>query len=251
MKKQRNVHKARIEAAMEIISRILREKITERKRVVKLVEEVYRSKALQPIRGKAWPHDIWDKEVATVYVVAKYALNIHEEEPSIFHKVFSVEEALEEVADTILDTSRPREEKVRMVKFLLGGSLDSNTFARVFRVVATAVLLGFRSENDIEKLLKLTAQLFPEQSETARKYARYYIALRTAEAIARGVIRDRIAKEAFKQALAARIGLEKIIPDDEYIGYIAKTLFSLPEKKLRNVLSLSGGRAKQPQESRA
>ena len=69
-----------------------------------------------------------------------------------------------------------------------------------------------------------------------RKYTRYYIAARLAQAIAAGIVRSRIAKEAFKQALAAKIGLEKIMPDDEYVEYIASTVFGVPKRRLARIL---------------
>jgi hypothetical protein len=222
---------------MEVLSHILRERILERKKVRKLLEEVYRRHALQPLRGRAWPNDIWDKEIATLYALAKYALALDQEDPDTFRTIFSVEEAYEEAAEVIL-SSRDEDEKVKLVGFILGGSIESNNLARMFRVILTEVLLGFRSEHDIERLLRETAKLFPDHIDTVRKYARYYIALRTAEAIAAGLIRNRITKEAYKQALAARIGLSRILPDDDYIGYIARTLYSVHSRKLESILSL-------------
>ncbi len=242
MRSQRllKLYKRRIEAAMEVLSIVLRERVDDRDRVRKLLEEVYRRYALQPIRGKAWPEDIWDKEMATLYAVAKYALGLDQDEPDLFRSVFGVEEAYEEAANVILSSKQSAEEKVKLVGFLLGGSLESNTLARVFRVVTTESLLGFRSEEDVERLLREAAKLFPEHVDTVKKYARYYIALKTAEAIAAGLVRDRVTKEAFKQALAARIGLDRILPDDEYVGYIARNVYSVPLRRLRNTLSLKG-----------
>ncbi len=229
----------RIEAAIEALSTIMTKRVKDRREAVKIVEEIYRKHAVQPIRGKAWPPDIWDKELATLYAVAKYALSLESEDEELFRRLFSVEETLEEVANVIL-SERSDEEKRKLVGFLLGGDLESNTIARVFRVVATQVILGFRDEVELEDLIRKVAQLFPELSSTARKYARYYIALRVAEAIAEGKIRSRIEKEALKQALAARIGLEKILPDDEYIDYIARNVFGVSSRRLKNILSLGG-----------
>ncbi len=232
-----NAHRDRVKAVLELLSKIVSGEVKNRGDAVKALKEIYRRYAVQPIRGKAWPPDIWDKEMATVYAVAKYALLLHEENPDIFHIVFNVEEVLEEAAETII-RSENGDKLGRYVSFLLGGSLDSNTIARMLRVIATQVILGFRSEEDMEKLLRKLPQVLPETRETVRKYARYYIALRIAHAIAKGEIRDRISKEAFKQALAARIGLEKIMPDDEYVGFIAKNVFGVSKRKLEKILSL-------------
>ncbi len=232
----KRLHKERIEAAMEVLSLLLQRNIKDRMEAVKALNEVYKRHALQPLRGKAWPPDIWDKEMATIYVVAKYALGMHEEYPELFHHVFSVEETLEEAAETILN--KEPHEAAKIVGFLLGGSIEDNTIARMLRVIATGVILGFRHPEDLEALLRRILLVFPEQERTVRKYARYYVALLVAEAIAVGKVRDRITKEALKQALAARIGVDRVIPDDDYIAYIAKTVFGVPEKKLRRALSL-------------
>ncbi len=234
-RKARELQKARIDAAMEVLSEILSKGISSRDEVRRLLEESYRRRAIQPIRGKAWPPDIWDKEMATLYVIAKYALMLNEENPELFGKIFSFEETLEEAVEAVL--TREPEDARRYVLFLLGGSLDDNMVARLLRVETTKVILGFGDESRVIELLQRLVKVFPEQERTVRKYARYFIALLVAQAIAAGLVRNRIAKEALKQALAARIGLGKIIPDDSYIEFIASTVFMTPKKRLARIFS--------------
>jgi hypothetical protein len=232
----KETQKQRIDAALDVLSRLLRDNITDRRRAVKLVEETYRKRALQPLRGKAWPPDIWDKEMATLYTIAKYALMLNEENPEFFHKLFSYEETLEEAAKAIVE--RDVEEARKLATFLLGGDVSDNTIARMLRVVATSVVLGFRDEDYMIKLLQKLPKVLPEAEKTVRKFARFYIALRLAQAIAARVVRNRITKEAFKQALAARIGIEKVMPDDEYVMFIAANVFEVPQSKLRRILTV-------------
>lgn len=233
-RKARESMRNRINAAMEALSRILQEKIMDREKATSILEDTYRKRAIQPLRGKAWPNDIWDKEMATLYVIAKYALMLNEENPELFHKLFNYEETLEEAANTILEKSP--EDARKIVLFLLGGQIDDNTVARLLRVLTTKVVTGFEDEDKLIKLLQALPKVFPEQERTVRKYARFYIALRVAQSIAMREIRSRIAKEAFKQALAARIGLPRIMPDDEYIAFIATNVFEVPRKKLSRIL---------------
>ena len=241
-RKARESMRNRINAAMEALSRILQEKITDRERATSILEDTYRKRAIQPLRGKAWPNDIWDKEMATLYVIAKYALMLNEENPELFHKLFNYEETLEEAANTILNKSP--EDARKIVLFLLGGQIDDNTVARLLRVLTTKVVTGFEDEDKLIKLLQLLPKVFPEQERTVRKYARFYIALRVAQSIAMREIRSRIAKEAFKQALAARIGLPRIMPDDGYIVFIATNVFEVPRKKLARILRAKEERSK-------
>ena len=236
-KRARDVLKDRISAAMEALSRIVRENVRDRRKAQHIVEEVYRSRALQPIRGKAWPPDIWDKELATLYVIARYALGLDKDYPNIFHSVFSVEEMLEKAGEVVLESNDLGQAR-KMLLFYLGGRTDSNTIARLLRVFATEVIFGFRSEREFEELLRKLANVLPEEIQTIRKYARYYIALRLAQAIAARLIKNRIVKEALKQALAARIGFEKVLPDDEYVGFIARSVFGVDKRRLERVLSL-------------
>lgn len=235
-RRARETQRQRIDAAMEALSKLLRDEVSDRRKAVKLLEEVYKGKAIQPLRGKAWPEDIWDKEMATLYVIAKYALVLDEENPDFFHELFNYEETLEETANIVRE--RPVEEARKLALFMLGGNIDDNTVARLLRVITTAVVMGFKGENELIELLRKLGKVFPDQEHTVRKYARYFIALRVAQAIAAGLIRSRIDKEAFKQALAAKIGLEKIMPDDEYIAFIASTVFEVPRKRLQRILSI-------------
>ena len=235
----RETQRQRINAAIEALSRLLQENIAERKKAIKIVEETYRARAVQPIRGKAWPPDIWDKELATLYVIAKHAFALHEENPDFFHRLFSYEETLEEAAKAILEKDPNEARKISL--FLLGGDISDNAVARLLRVVATAVVLGFEDEDKLVRLLNKLPIVFPEAERSVRKYSRFYIALRVAQAIAARMVRSRIDKEAFKQALAARIGIEKVIPDDEYIAFIAANVFEVPQQKLRKILSIDSG----------
>ena len=230
----RQTNKGRIEAAMEALSLILQRGVSDREEAVRILSEVYKRHAVQPIRGKAWPPDIWDKEMATLYVLAKYAFMLDQENPELFEKLFNYEETLEEAAR--IAREKPIEEARRLILFLLGGEASDNTVARLLRVESTKVLLGFGSEDEFIDLLHRLAKILPEQERTVRKYTRYYIAARLAQAIAAGIVRSRIAKEAFKQALAAKIGLEKIMPDDEYVEYIAATVFGVPKRRLARIL---------------
>lgn len=237
-RRARELQRARINAAMELLSEILSGRVGSRDEARRRLEEIYRSKALQPIRGRAWPPDIWDKELATVYIVGKYALMLNEEEPDVFSKIFGYEESLEDIINTIRSSSNDDEAR-RFILFMLGGSVDDNTVARILRIATTKYLLGFADENEVVQLIRRLHEILPEQSNTVRKYARYFIAVRIAQAIALGSVRSRIEKEALKQALAARIGLEKVMPDDEYVEFIASNVFNVPKKVTQRVL---GGR---------
>ncbi len=236
MGEERGVYRTRVSAAIDVLSRLLREHIVDRGIAAELLKTVYEERGLSPIMGASTPPDIYDKELATLYVVARYGLGLDQEEPEWFQALFHREIAYEEAAKLIL-SGAPREQIEKTL-----GELNENQIARMLRVATMKVLLGYSSEDELIRLLRAIPKTLPDYSQVARKFARFYIALRVAEAIATRRVRDRIAKEAEKQALAARIGLEKIIPDDKYIAIIAQKLFHLPRGRLSKMLKLEASR---------
>jgi hypothetical protein len=236
LEEERGVYKTRVSVAIDVLSRLLREHIVDRGLAADILRVAYEEAGLSPIMGASTPPDIYDKELATLYVVARYGLGLDQEEPEWFNTLFYRELAYEEAARRLLEG---RVEKAELERLL--GGLDENQVARMLRVVTTKILLGYAGEDELIRLLRRIPEALPDYAKVARKYARFYIALRVAEAIATRRVRSRIEKEALKQALAARIGLEKVIPDDKYIAIIAQRLFHQPRGRLAKILKLGEG----------
>ncbi len=226
------IHRKRVELVTDLIAETLEEG-WDRERVKKELYKRYSEAGISPFRGIALPPDILDKEMATFYVISKYGLGMDEE----LGQVIETERKLEDAAEKLLQKGAEARDEI----LLSLGPIDSNVLSRIFRVVFTAVILGFRPEEDLIKLLHKALEAFPDMEKTIRKYARFYIAFRVAEAIAKGEVRNRVEKEALKQSLALRIGLPKIIPDDNYIYTIAREVFKVPETQLRKILKLKEG----------
>ena len=226
------VYRKRVTVAVDLIGEALEEE-WDRERLKKELSKRYEEEGISPLRGLALPIDILDKELSTLYVVSKYGLGIEDETSHLFE----YEEKLERAAELLLEKGAESREEVRK---LLGG-VDSNTLSRAFRVVFTAVVLGFRPEEELIRLLHRAKEAFPEEEKTVKKYSRFYIAFRVAEAIAKGEVNSKVDKEALKQSLALRLGLPKILPDDEYVYVIAKEVFGVDEEKLQRILKLKRG----------
>ncbi len=227
------IHRKRIEVATDLIAEAL-EKNWDRKRLEKELSKKYEEEGISPLRGLALPLDIIDKEMSTLYVVAKYGLGLSED----MDEVFSTEKKLERAAELLLEKGADARQQI-LQEF---GGIDSNTLSRIFRVIFTSVVLGFRPEEDLIKLLHKAKEAFPEEERTVKKYARFYIAFRVAEAIAKGEVTDKLSKEALKQSLSLKINLPKILPDDEYIYIIAKEVFKVDDNTLRRILKIEGRR---------
>ncbi len=251
MTRGRNPYKNKISVLVDVWTKIVSygdlAGIT-RDEIRKVLYEAYKSKNITPFKGRANPEDLYDKELMSLYIVGKYGLGLDKQYPEIFDEVFYNEKLYEKIIEIMLsneDNTKTR----NIVLNLLGGEIDSNTVARMLRTLFTAIVFGFREEEELVKLLHRFLEVFPEQEQTIRKYSRFYIAFRVAEAISKGIIRNKVSKEVYKQSLALKIGLPKIIPDDPYIYSIAREVFHVPDKILKNVLTLNNKNADKPKQS--
>lgn len=232
----RQPHKKRIQVAVSILSEVAkRVNELDRGALVDYLRKTYEKTGLSPIRGKTLPPDIYDKELTTLYVIGKYGLGLAQDYPYMFSKIFYVEENLDMALDLILqgDIGGARE-KIKSVSPT--GVVDGNMIARLLRIPLTKFILGFISEDEFTRILHAVYNAFPEEEKTVKSYVKFFIGLKLAEAIYRGEIRSREYKEAFKRALAIRIGFPKTTPSDEYVKAVAEAVFNMSKKELSRVL---------------
>ncbi len=213
-----------------------KETIDAREDLVTLLSKRYELEGLVPIKGKATPPDLYEKELISLYVVGKYGMHLDDEFPEIFDDLFRVEVKLDESLKALLEKDPSDARKLVEKEF---GEVNMNLLAKIFRIAVVKELFGMGSEEEAAELFRKAARAFPELEPSIKKYLRFYIALRVADAISRGEIRDRLTKEAYKQALAVRLGWDRtVIPDDAYIGHIAIEVFRVPRKLVNNILRL-------------
>ncbi|GAB6148180.1 DUF2192 domain-containing protein [Stetteria hydrogenophila] len=217
-----------------------------RDEVVAMLRGSYERAGLEPLRGKAVPEDIYDKEMASLYVVGKHGMGMEAQYPEIFDRVFYKEVRYEAAAKALLDGD-PGVARAKVESIL--GSVSDNEIARMLRLKLTEVYFGFDSEESLFNLLRSIARVLPEKERVAVKYARFYAALMLARKISEGEVRNRLYKEAYKQAVALKLGLHGAIPDDAYVADIARGVFHVPERVLRSVLKLDGGRGQRGREA--
>lgn len=229
-------HRNRIQVAVSLLGEFTKsvEEI-DRVKAVEILKKTYQAKKIQPIRGKAEPPDLYDKELATLYVIGKYGLRLDHDYPELFEKVFYLESNLEEVIDKVLE-SRHQEAREKLKSISPSGVVNSNMIARLLRIPLTKLFLGFISEEDFKIILHRVLEAFPEEEKSVSNYARFFVALKLSEAIQKGEVKTREEKEALKKALAIRIGFPKSTPSDDYVRAVAKSVFNVNEKLLDKVL---------------
>ncbi len=228
-----SVHKRRIEACTYIWSALLKKHFRKRKDVVAFLEKVYKQYDVEPIRGRT-KIEIFDKEMATLYLVGKYGLGLDPQDYSdIFNNIFTVELKCEDAADRILNGADPEQ----VIKDNMG-RVDENMIFRVIRLVFTASLLGFRNEKDLVKLLERLEEKFPQYGKRFLRFKKFYIAFRIAEGVAVGKIRNRLEKEALKHALCIKLNATRAAPSDNLVREIAVNVLKADEVEVNDVLKI-------------
>ena len=238
MVEMKTPHKARIQVAVALLSEFTRQlNQLDRAKAVDLLRKSYEARKINPIRGKTQPPDLYDKEMATLYVIGKYGLKLDLEYPELVEKIFYIEKNLEEALDDIVQ-NKFQEAREKLKRLSPTGVIDSNTIARLLRIPLTRLMLGFISEEEFKSVMQKVLEAIPEEEKTLRNYARFFVAYKLAEAIYKGEVKTREEKEALKKALAIRIGFPKSTPSDEYTAAIATQVFNIDEKTLEKILGI-------------
>jgi hypothetical protein len=228
----RRVHARRIEACIDLVSRALKGEIENREEAVKELERLYRALKIEPIRGWA-KINLFDKEMCTVYVVAKYGLGLDVNEyKDLYERILGIELKAERAAERI----KAGEGASAIAEEL--GFVDENTVFRIARLEATAVLLGFKPEDGLVLLLDRLSELFPGLNHKIASFKKFYIAFKIAQGIAEGTVRTRLEKEALKHALCIKFKAEKAAPSDDFIRELAINVLKLQERYVANAVSL-------------
>jgi len=223
-------YKLHVDACNEVLSSILTGSISNRAEAVEKLVEAYKKRGIGPIRG--WSSkNLYDKEMAMVYLVCKRGLGLElSENPALGH-ILSYEAKYEDICREILEGAKPYDAIQK-----IAGGVDKNTIFRVLRLMLTAVVLGFEEEDKLFKFYRAVAEEFKEFEKGFRSFMKFYVALRVAEKIALREVRDKNEKEALKLAMCLRIGVERGAPPDKLISLIAREVFGVPKRAISKVL---------------
>jgi len=229
---ERGLHAKRIEACIELISRALRGEISTRGELVKELELLYERWGIEPIRGRT-KINIYDKELCTVYVVAKYGLGLEPDTYRDFYEKFLGPELRAERAAEKLKEGRGADAVLEEF-----GAAGEEVVFRIARLEATAVLLGFKREEGLASLLSSLERSFPHLSQKILGFKRFFVAFKLAQAIAVGLVSNRLEKEAYKHALCLRLGAPRAAPSDDLVREILVNVLKGSERLARSVLML-------------
>ena len=227
----RKLHRDRVEIAISIWESILKSHSdVTREDVVKKLEKLYKLQGVEPIRGKT-KIDIFDKEMATVYLIGRHGLGLGNEHVSIFRRVFPIEYKSEIAINEILKGENPREILSKLFK-----DLSENTVFRVLRLMFTSVLLDFRKEEELTVLIQKFENSFPEYQIRFNSFKKFCIAFIIAEKIVGGEVRNRLEKETLKHVLCMKLNAKKAAPSDSFIREIATQVLKAEEFEVNTAL---------------
>ncbi|MGB9704597.1 MAG: DUF2192 domain-containing protein [Pyrobaculum sp.] len=238
MEAARQLHKDRIEAALVLLERVLNGLVTSRSALVAELQEVYREKGVEPLRGLS-KEGIYDKEIATVYLVGIYGAGVLA--AGDYDDIFYIENRAVEAVEIIRNVGEvlPAELKEaleRKTEEVKGKSAEDRVF-RVLRLVFTGAVLGYYPEILLTKALKIYETAYPQLSERLVNYAAFYSAYKIAEDIALGRIRSAENLKIMKYTYCLRMGFQKCKPSDRLIAEVAHHIYKVDKSLLSKLFA--------------
>ncbi|MEM4971563.1 MAG: DUF2192 domain-containing protein [Sulfolobales archaeon] len=228
----------------EIITRSS-EKLT-REEVIEMLRRRYEKDGVEPVRGAANPSDIYERDLIALYLVGVEGLGIASELPKHVLDIFEQERRYVEAVEMILkgDNNGLRDKLIQ----LFGSPLDSSIISKIFRVELLRYYYGFKDRDDMPRIIEALSKAFPEEEKTSKRLSKFYIAVKVAEAIIKGEVRDWATKEALKQAMAVKLGSPRALPDDNYISKIIQTVFGIKASKYNKILRIEAKESSKKEE---
>jgi len=216
-----NLKRRRTKAYVDVISELVLSENPSRVLAIKLIKDRLESEGIEPFRGASKPGDIYEKELISLYIIASKGLGIKEDYPDVFSKVFT-EEMKYEIAVNILNSNKDKKHIRGHILKLFNGSIDGSVIAKILRFAVTLYYMNFEDHKFV--------------INTIRRFTKFFIAIKIAEDIALGSIKNRIDKEIVKQLISLETGVPKSTPSDEYVAKVAKVVYDIPQKVLDSIL---------------
>ncbi len=175
---------------------------------------------VEPFRGVRFSDDIYDKEMMSLYIVAKYILRIP---VTLFGDVFVNEILLDRTSLVIRNSSEPGEVRSTVEKYL--GKADEVTLSKLIRYITTEYYLDLIGEEVALRSVRNLINAFPEHSENFKRMCKFFIAVVLGSKIVSDEIRSKIDLEIRKKALAINLGLSGGAPSNEYIIEVTRIAY--------------------------
>ncbi|RLG77651.1 MAG: hypothetical protein DRO12_01590 [Thermoprotei archaeon] len=222
----------RIRVLVDAWSMIAQGKVKTREEVIELLKKLYEENGVEPLRGASKPADLYEKDLMSLYIIGKWGLGLDKDLPlEVFERIFTVESKYEKAVEVLIKYEDPHEVRDKVTRIL--SQLDGPIMARILRFAFTLHYYGFLDRRDFEKALRNAYKAFPELEDTIRRFAKFYIAYRIGEELAKGSVKNKLELDVLRNTVALEVGIPKAVPKLGYIIDVAKVFFTLPKKILQ------------------
>ncbi|NPA24119.1 MAG: DUF2192 domain-containing protein [Crenarchaeota archaeon] len=249
----RQLYKDRVEVAIDLWDKVLRGQIVNRAQLEEELYSEYKKRGIEPFRGFS-KIKIYDKEIATVFVVGKYGLGLDDDIIESTKHIFTVEYR----CDRAYRLLRKHDFNVRENPDLkdtirelinapdLGYGLEDRVF-RMMRYVFTGTILTFFPEEEFVNTYKALQEIFPELKDVLIRYVKFYVAFKIAEGIVLGQISDPSERKIYKYVFCVKLNVQRCAPPDKLIREVALRVYKVPKRTLDRLFAdLSQGPSNVP-----
>ncbi len=240
MSSNKELYRDRIETIIDIWDKILKGEVSTRTQLEELLYIAYRQRGIEPFRGLSKIR-IYDKEIATVYLVGKYGLGLDDDVMRGLKYLFNIELICDQIFTMIKGNGYGINDEVKrkILELLDNSSIGVSREDRIFRLlrfVFTGTILNFFTEEDFTKCFKVIQQVLSEindpLSQKVINYVKFYVAFKLAEQIALGEIKSFTERKIMKYAYCVKIDVPKCAPSDKLIREVALRVYKVPKKIL-------------------
>ena len=228
-----NIKRKRVKAYVDALGELLMNNVPSRELAISLVRKALERENVEPLRGASKPDDIFEKELISLYIIGNRGLGIKDEYKDLFEKVFYKEIKYDRIVQVLLSSNSPARARKAILEIL--PELSEVDVAKILRYALTLYYLDFEKAELVIDVIRKLRDAFPEHEDTIRRFTKFFIAVKLADEISSGSIRNRVEKEIRKQLLSIKTGIEKSTPSDDYVVKVAKVVFNIPSKTLENI----------------
>ena len=232
-----NIKRKRVKAYVDALGELLMKNEPNRELAIDLVKKALERENVEPLRGASKPDDIYEKELISLYIIGSRGLGIRDEYRYLFEKVFYKEIKYDRVVQVLLSSNPPHKARETILEIL--PSLSEVDVAKILRYALTLYYLDFEEPELVIDVIRRLKDAFPEHEDTIRRFTKFFIAVKLADEISSGNIRNRVEKEIRKQLLSIKTGIEKSTPSDDYVVKVARVVFNIPSKTLDGIFGSS------------
>ncbi len=237
----RQLYKERIQVAVDLWDRILRGQIKTRAQLEEQLYVEYKRRGIEPFRGFSKVR-IYDKEIATVFVVGKYGLGLDNDLVESTKHIFTVEYRCDKAYAILKERGFNVDEDVKTVvrelldRGELGVDLEDRAF-RFMRYVFTGTILQLFPEEDFVLSYRAAQGIFPELRDILIRYIKFYVAFKIAEGIVLGKITSPAERKIYKYAYCVKLNVPRCAPSDKLIREVTLRVYKAPRNTINRLFA--------------